>query len=584
MFRARLHLPHAVIRRSLALLVVALGVSSLTVPSAQADPLPDMMGYTRPGKDGSLPPPKEQGPIVGGVVESGAGVTVYYAVYDRFHGTVMDPWNTGLKNLTETFVPGKGAGPAVVSRGLDTEARYLYVYQIVNDSKRQAQVREANFRLLVEPEFITSWGHFAQLRGIAEEPALGVGFMVPFGNAGLRPLSVLHASVTDAIYRPLAPAFRAPQAYQLGLSPLGGTNRAGGELLVIEDVARIPEAVLLLPSMPFAPLAGVRGELAGGIALVDWLNPSTGPRAPAGPIVAGTGSGLFSQLGVVPGLAPSPVPALGVGGAVGVGAGVGGAVGVGITGRAGNLYPALQVNWLTTPLIPGQRSVLFGFTSNLPPTFDGVRVGACAVGVAGAAIVVDGTVPTPVGFAPEPPLVGLVPPPPPPPLPLMPPLAPPLPMPMPPAGERGGGGGFGGGTAGFGGGMGGGTGGGMSGGGFGGFGGGMGGGFGNGGGGNNVVPIPNQQAGEQQQQQQQQQPGQPGQPNQTININVNQNQNQHQNQHQHQHQNNIPGTPDVEVIPEPAAILAATLALPAFLLMARRRRKDATEETATTAV
>jgi len=622
MFRANLHLPHVGVVRAFALFVFALtGVSAL--PAA---PVPEMSGYCRPGQDASLPPPKQGGLPIAVEGDPGAGITIYYAVYDRLNGTVVDPWATGYKDLDKAFVAGQATDQLAASKVLDVQARYLYLFQIVNDSTRKSQVKAATFRLLVEADQITSWGHFSLGRVGADQPGQGLGFVAPVAEmagakAELRAVSSVFPAVTDASFRLNAPAFRSVLPLGLGLIPTDPLRPAAGAVLTD---GREPEAVVLMQSQSFAQaIALPRGELAGGVALVDWANPAVGVAVGGGVV----GGGLFSQLNARPGLVPLGPPVIGppvigppiVGGAV-IGGGVigGGVVGgaassvVLARGRVEGIYPAFQARWWDFPLRPGQRSVVFGYTSNLPPVFDGVLVGLNVAGaVAGAAAVADaaavgifvgGTVPSAFAFASAraeaEAFVGV----PPPPLPLLPPLLPPPPPLLPPDGGPGRpGGGFGGG-AGFGGGMGGGQGGAMGGG----LGGGQGGGFGGGGdsdGGNQQQGQQGQQGQQAQQAQQQQQtpPSQPpgNNPNtQNVIVNVNQAQQQAMQQSQAQAQSQVSNNfnynknfnfnfnknncdscgkvpPKVEVIPEPAALLATGLALPALLYFVRRRREGA---------
>lgn len=592
-------------------LTKAFGLISLrTIPAflllaslVQAGPLPEMAGYTRPGHDAELPAPDKAAPVAGKEPEAGVGATVYYAVYDRYQGTAVDPWGTQLKNVAGSFIAGKASDHLLAARGLDTQARYLYVYQVVNDSKRKSQIKSATIRLLVEPEYITSWGHFALPRAEADAPTRGVSFAVPFTDpaaprvedrSGVRAVSTANPAVNDRNYRPLAPAFRAVQPYRFDLIPVASLKQAADTK---EDAGREPEAVVLVTGMPFAPLQErMTGDTGRGVALVNWRNPPDPLPVPTNLRQEGTGTGygLYSQLrrplgGYAP-IEPQVLPVRAIGAVLPTDSdldipGVGASTAVLRRGRSENTYPALQASWLDTPLRPGERSVLFGFTSNLPPTFDGVRLGANAVGdsvpVAGipdnrpANLIADGTVPTPIGYVAEPESIGVVPA-------ATLPAAAPAPATLasvaaPPAGGAS----FGGGPGGFGGAVGGGPTGGFSGGGgFGGFGGGT-----SGGGGDDATastPSTAQPPRDDSQQDQGQTGTQSG--NQTVTVNVSQNQTQSSNQSQNQAQNQSqtqsqkgcccePGD-GVEVIPEPAAILTSVLALPVLYLVARRRKND----------
>src|SRR5438270_13865846 len=98
-------------------------------------PLRRYTGYTRPGsppdqvsREGKITyvaaEPDERKKAIGG--------TVYFTVLDRAKGIEGDTWGTGSKNFDLAFVRGKEweGGP---SPELDTGARFLYLYQTVND-------------------------------------------------------------------------------------------------------------------------------------------------------------------------------------------------------------------------------------------------------------------------------------------------------------------------------------------------------------------------------------------------------------------------------------------------------------------
>jgi len=153
---------------------LTLGLGLIVVPSvARAEELKKFSGYTRPGIP-TAPP----GPIkVAGdkALEGAIGATVYFKVFERSNDDEGDPWGTGFMDLDRWFVPGQ-ASRGRNAESLDTSARYLYLYQVVNDSYRPAQVKSVAIRLLIPPHLITSWGHFAQ-RG-DKGAGRGVGFTI----------------------------------------------------------------------------------------------------------------------------------------------------------------------------------------------------------------------------------------------------------------------------------------------------------------------------------------------------------------------------------------------------------------------
>jgi hypothetical protein len=145
-------------------------------------------GYTRPGtpddtlnKDGTVRPaalnpddPKAR--FLGG--------TIYFVVLERT-GADGDTWGTGVGNFNNRFVEGKNTKDNF-SPTLDTQAKYLYLYQIVNDrgldpppegvvfatppSIPVVPIAGASLKLLVDPRYITSWGHFKGTGFIATVP------------------------------------------------------------------------------------------------------------------------------------------------------------------------------------------------------------------------------------------------------------------------------------------------------------------------------------------------------------------------------------------------------------------------------
>jgi hypothetical protein len=139
-------------------------------------------GFTRPGtptdpmgKDGVIRPVawdlayKEK--ILGG--------TLYFAVLQRKPGSEDDPWATGITDFVDRFTEGRSF-KNTYSPALDTKANYLYLYMVVNDRGLDptkdhvalaADIRETfDYRMLpiansavklqVDPRYITSWGYF----------------------------------------------------------------------------------------------------------------------------------------------------------------------------------------------------------------------------------------------------------------------------------------------------------------------------------------------------------------------------------------------------------------------------------------
>jgi len=86
---------------------------------------------------------------------AGVGGTVNFAVYDRTTGgTATDTFGTGLANFNSLFTAGTGSG------AFDTSARYLYLYQVVNNGPNSGSFPIAANSVQVNPGFVTSFGTF----------------------------------------------------------------------------------------------------------------------------------------------------------------------------------------------------------------------------------------------------------------------------------------------------------------------------------------------------------------------------------------------------------------------------------------
>ncbi len=138
-------------------------------------------GYTRPGNpdDGFDPRTNKVLPVAFGAdTMKVLGATVYFAVYERSGLGESDTWGAGLASFDGRFVEGQNFQGGYSPR-LDTKAKYLYVYQIVNDRTLEPRKNKTALavdggektpsaedistfylKLLVDPRYITSWGHF----------------------------------------------------------------------------------------------------------------------------------------------------------------------------------------------------------------------------------------------------------------------------------------------------------------------------------------------------------------------------------------------------------------------------------------
>ena len=77
-----------------------------------------------------------------------------------------------MKDLDKQFRPGVDSG-GNPSPGLDREAKYLYLYQTVNDRGTTLPIQSTSIRLLVDlkRKEITSWGYFSG-RGFRDDAGL----------------------------------------------------------------------------------------------------------------------------------------------------------------------------------------------------------------------------------------------------------------------------------------------------------------------------------------------------------------------------------------------------------------------------
>jgi len=333
--------------------------AALVPAAAQASGLKEYTGYTRPGS----PEKSDEGkakPAATGDEKPLLGATIYFKVYDRSRGKEGDVWGTGLGDLERAFVPGKAPDKSPGSEKLDTAARYLYLYQVVHDSKGGAPLKRLSIRLLVDGALITSYGHFARKE---KNEVQGIGFAMeedapkaPGGRSAIRPVSTEQPEVKDRRFRNPAPYFLTPKDFELTFIQIGnGPIPIGAG----EDLGREPEAVVLRPDADFRDAPNWR---QGGQGRDPALSPGERPVTPAA----------------------DSEPAR--------------------SKEEAQKSLALEVAWEDIPLRFGQRSTVFAFTSDYPPTYEdvrlsgspGVRVSALAQVAAEQPVVsADGSVPTP---------------------------------------------------------------------------------------------------------------------------------------------------------------------------------------------
>src|SRR5262245_48871786 len=191
----------------------------LLLPSlARGQALAPYTGFTRPGtpndtrKDGKIvyvaDDPDERKNAVGG--------TVYFLVLERKGDDKDDPWGTGVKDLANRFRRGVDAG-GTASPSLDMQAKYLYLFQVVNDRRTEAPIQGSGIHLQVDlkDKPLTSWGSF---------PAAGFGMSRGMDDdkpgGPILPVSsgFKDGSPSEIIYRSPSPATPATRPYYVGVA------------------------------------------------------------------------------------------------------------------------------------------------------------------------------------------------------------------------------------------------------------------------------------------------------------------------------------------------------------------------------
>lgn len=488
-------------------------------------------GYTRPGnpQDGV----SSKGQIKRMAFEvgyRGIGGTVYFAVL-RLSGIEGDAWNTGLAGFDNSFIPGIDTDDATSSPPLDTRARYLYLYQVVNDRGVEPlpvrpistteigtePIASASIALTVDTRYITSWGHFTRGGFTIKAPDRKMnGEIVTIGQPG----EEKDRELIVAVSANPSVVGKLPEQRFLLRSP---AYRLHGWLSIGNPTAGLKETT---------SVAEFRKQKAANIKLAAWGEE----------MIRSTDAALIPdlvQLTYIDWVEPPEIQ---------LGEEEPKQIRDKIPGRMSGKQLVLKADWLRKNNIHLSRhSVLFGFTSDLPPTDSRVLIkppAAIAKGPAGAIRPVvdpgegegaaDGIVPAAAGVVPAPTPTAV-------------PTAAVVPAGIGPGlgiGGQAGAGQVGGGAAvpGF-----------------------AGGGGSRGGGGGVTTGTG---GGEGQAQQPQEQSTGTTSGITIINTNI---QSQHQSQHQ---SNNCCPSPPGEVIPEPGAILLGLLGLPALVYLCRRRNSD----------
>jgi hypothetical protein len=309
-------------------------------------------GYTRPGN----PPDTitEKGTVNHAAFAKdfkGLGGTVYFMVL-QLTGKEGDAWGAGFDRFNSAFVPGIDFDQSH-SPGLDTRAKYLYLYQVVNDRGMEPlkirpalnaeigalPLASATLRLRVDPRYITSWGHFKGV-GFAMNAAdrTMTGETPPAGLGGEPKAKVVAVSATPSIMEELPEKlfrFRS-SAYPLpGLLGLDLATRNLKGLVAVSDLEK---------------------KVAAGVPVATWarqlLQAAKTAREPDYVQITLAAPGYWPKV-----LSRDNEEA------DDVEEGLATADGREVVFRADWLKTATRDNLLRM----GQHSVVFGFTSDLPP-------------------------------------------------------------------------------------------------------------------------------------------------------------------------------------------------------------------------
>lgn len=292
------------------------------------------------------------------------GGTVYFAVYRKIANANGDTWGVGRSDFDTQFVPGESYRSTFSPR-LDTDAEYLYLYQVVNDrgfhdlklpenkstvitpvamdnaEQRAPITREvASFSLFLrtDPRLITSWGYFDESGFNVKVPDYNeIKQMANDANAkpaGMNMAVSSNLSILDTLYQDKDKVYRSwTPPVQVDFSRT--TWGVGKDTLNIAGNRIRP----------------VGNDRAGGLRFV--ANKTLDQTKAAGSVRPD-----YAQIIYFDGDNP-----------------VNGATIDGITLGPAEVARALfKVEWLTKTVTEGQQSVIFGFTSNVEPVRSPVRL------------------------------------------------------------------------------------------------------------------------------------------------------------------------------------------------------------------
>jgi hypothetical protein len=365
-----------------ALVAVLVGV---TPKGSFADGIEEFTGYTRPGdppdvvRDGKIVPLAPEDPEA----KKAVGATIYFEVFELTEDMPTDPFGTKYKDFDKLFKPGIDSANRK-SPSFDRTARFLYLYQVVNDRRIPHKIHNVTVHLLVDESHITSWGYFADEKG--GKALTGVSFAIPQDEKGksvIRPVGADYPGVgtTTAQQRfttpaPAYPFRKSPPSLLSGI--LIGNKPAGPPDPILDTTpGRVPEAVILMRS------SSVRRERTADDRQRELAARSAAvPPVLAGPWIPPPGfHSPFPMTWTSPYVGPAPllaaysvynpayaIPELGPAGQYRP---FGGAAVVG--DPYAERYVAVRCHFgegeSDGPLEVGQRSTVWGYTSNDPPTW-----------------------------------------------------------------------------------------------------------------------------------------------------------------------------------------------------------------------
>jgi len=353
---------------------------------AAARPAIEVAGYTRPGNPDDKFTADNQ--LIRRVTFEGEvktfkimGGTVYFAVFKNTGLIDGDTFSTGLANFDAKFEAGRSFRDSMSPR-FDRKAKYLYLYQVVNDRNIDPRITEtkgpagggivnpflvpgkldanmkapatediASFalKLITDPRYITSWGHFRDSGFIANVADVdGTGKVVKNvvddgkgnkvdGPTKIMPIAFSHVpAIVTKLTRP--EYLRRARAHSLGELEAGfGVDKSD---------------LNLKQSKAHADMQALHGKLDKEHTLVNYV----------GNLIKASDAGKEPDFVQLLYLSAEERAAL-------VPAGMLDAFEDEVT-RA-----IFRVDWRNANLLKqGNRSVVFGFTSDLPPVSAPIRI------------------------------------------------------------------------------------------------------------------------------------------------------------------------------------------------------------------